>query len=150
MPRAGCCDQRGSNVHVSADRRCPQGHGPEHLTGRHEAGSWIAPGPALRPRFPHCSGVSGYGSLGRLRQGNTTTLSGFAAVAREGFPTLELPTEATLIVGDPPAGQVGAEVMALYSHEADVMEQSPVWRRQLRDAGFAQGFVLVLTANEGS
>jgi hypothetical protein len=69
----------------------------------------------------------------------TTTLTGFAAIAPEGFPTLELPTEAVLIVSDPPAGEVGSTVTAFYAHEADVMEQFPIWRQELKDAGFELG-----------
>jgi hypothetical protein len=66
----------------------------------------------------------------------TTTIGGLAAVAPEGFPLLELPTDALLIASDPPAGQVGTAATAFYDHEADVMEEFPIWRQRLKDAGF--------------
>ena len=85
-----------------------------------------------------------------LVETTTTTLTGFAAIAPAGFPMLELPTEALLLASDPPAGEVGSTVTAFYAHEADVMEQFPVWRQQLKDVGFELGKNQAWTSGGGA
>jgi competence protein ComGC len=46
MAQAGYCDQCGTNVWLTPDGGCPQGHAAEHITGVYEAS---APGQAQTP-----------------------------------------------------------------------------------------------------
>ena len=63
MPQAAYCNQCGQNVFVTADGRCPQGHGPESLTSYYDAS---APAPAPTPAEPPAVQGSGSGSSAKF------------------------------------------------------------------------------------
>lgn len=51
MPTAAYCEHCRSNVYVTAEGRCPHGHGPERLSGHYEVAAGAAPPPGPIPRF---------------------------------------------------------------------------------------------------
>lgn len=51
MTQAAYCSQCGTNVYVTPDGRCPNGHGPEFLSNFYETGEGGAPAPEAPPAY---------------------------------------------------------------------------------------------------